>query len=107
VTELGGWLPALLGEGARDPRGGVDEYLALCAPWSFAPEDISVPVRIFQGTADTLVPQRWAQQLVRRIPGSSVSWFPGEGHFIGVTRRRAVLEFLAAAEPHDAASPPE
>ena len=95
VVERGTWLAELLGEGARNPSGGVDQYLALSAPWGFAPEEVAVPVRIFQGTADALVPEGWAQQLVRRIPGASVRWFPGEGHFVSLTRRREVLQYIA------------
>ena len=48
VTERGSWLPTLLGEGATNSRGGVDEYLAMRAPWGFAPEDLTVPVHVFR-----------------------------------------------------------
>ena len=67
VTERGRWLPTLLGEGATDGRGGVDEYRALGAPWGFAPEDIAVPVHVFQGAADELVPEAWGAS----SPGAS------------------------------------
>jgi pimeloyl-ACP methyl ester carboxylesterase len=95
VTERGRWLPALLGEGATNSRGGVDEYLALSAPWGFAPEDVTIPVRIFQGAADALVPEAWGRSLAARIPGATMACYPGEGHFIALTRRRDVLEYLA------------
>ena len=94
VTERGRWLPTLLGEGATDGRGGVDEYLAMSAPWGFAPEDIAVPVHVFQGGADALVPEAWGRELARRIPGATITCYPGEGHFIALTRRRDVLESL-------------
>lgn len=95
VTELGRWLPTLLGEGATDPRGGVDEYLAMSAPWGFAPEDVAAPVHVFQGSADTLVPAAWGRELARRIPGATLTTYAGEGHFIALTRRREVLDYLA------------
>jgi pimeloyl-ACP methyl ester carboxylesterase len=95
VTERGRWLPALLAEGTTNSRGGVDEYLALSAPWGFAPEDVTVPVRVFQGAADALVPEAWGRSLAARIPGATFACFPDEGHFIALTRRRDVLEFLA------------
>ena len=69
VTERGRWLPTLLGEGAANSRGGVDEYLAMSAPWGFAPEDIAIPVHVFQGEADALVPAAWGRGLARRVPG--------------------------------------
>ena len=94
VKERGHWLPALLGEGAKSSQGGVDEYLALSAPWGFAPEEVAVPVRIFQGTADTLVPEAWGRSLAARIPGATLTCYPEEGHFIALTRRRDVLAWL-------------
>jgi len=94
VRERGRWLPTLLGEGATNPRGGVDEYLAMSAPWGFAPEDVTIPVRVFQGAADALVPEAWGRKLARRIPGADITCYPDEGHFIALTRRREVLEYL-------------
>ena len=96
VTDRGPWLPALLGEGATNSRGGVDEYLSMSAPWGFAPEDITVPVHIFQGDADRLVPGAWGRELARRIPGAGITRYPDGGHFIALTRRREVLEYLAS-----------
>jgi pimeloyl-ACP methyl ester carboxylesterase len=95
VTERGPWLPTLLGEGATNSKGGVDEYHAMSAPWGFAPEDVTVPVRVFQGTADALVPEAWGRALAARIPGATITCYSGEGHFIALTRRRDVLDYLA------------
>ncbi len=102
VAAQGGWLPTILGEGARQPRGGVDEYLAIRAPWGFVPEDIRVPVCIFQGGADELVPASWAEKLADRIPGAALVAFPGEGHFIALTRSKEVLDYLANGDQQPA-----
>ncbi len=95
VREQGRWLPRIMGEGAANPRGVVDEYLAIVAPWGFRPEDVTTPVCIYQGAADTLVPEEWGRMLAKRIPNASIALYPGEGHFISLTRRREVLEWLA------------
>ena len=81
--------------GATNSRGGVDEYLAMSAPWGFGPEDVTVPVHVFQGTADALVPESWGRTLAARIPGATITCYPDEGHFIALTRRRDVLDYLA------------
>ncbi len=94
VKEQGRWFPTILGEGAANPRGVVDEYRAAVAPWGFAPEDLSTPVCIFQGSADKLVPEKWGRVLAQRIPGSSFVLYPDEGHFIALTRREDVLKWL-------------
>jgi pimeloyl-ACP methyl ester carboxylesterase len=95
VRGQGPWLPTILGEGAANSAGVVDEYRALVAPWGFEPEDLSTPVRIYQGTEDPLVPESWARELADRIPGASLTLLPSEGHFIALTRRRDVLVWLA------------
>lgn len=95
VIARGRWLPIIVGEGARQPHGGVDEYRAMSAPWGFTPEEVAVPVRIFHGRADLLVPVAWGNELAGRIPGATVTLYPDEGHFIALTRRREILEFLA------------
>lgn len=99
LRKRGRWLPTLLGEGATNPRGGVDEYLAMGAPWRFAPEDVAIPVHIFQGSADALVPEAWGRELARRIPGAAITLYPDGGHFIALTRRREVLEYLVDSPP--------
>ena len=95
VSALDGWLPTILGEGAAQGRGVVDEYLAVVAPWGFAPEDVSTATNVYQGTADTLVPEAWGRMLAGRIPEASLTLYPGEGHFIALTRREEVLRWLA------------
>ena len=95
VRDRGLWFPTLLGEGAADSHGVVDEYLAAVASWKFEPEDIATPVHVFQGTADTVVPEAWGRTLAARIPGALLTLYPGEGHLIALTRRREVLEWLA------------
>jgi pimeloyl-ACP methyl ester carboxylesterase len=104
VRQQGRWFPTILGEGARRPRAVVDEYRAAVAPWGFAPEELSTPVRVFQGTADHVVPEEWGRILADRIPGASLVLYPGEGHFIAVTRRADVLGWLAATASGGAAS---
>ena len=90
-------VPDPAGRRNNDSRGGVDEYLAMSAPWGFDPEDVTVPVRIFQGSADALVPEAWGDELARRIPGATITRYPDGGHFIAFTRRRDVLEYLGAS----------
>jgi pimeloyl-ACP methyl ester carboxylesterase len=97
VRDQGRWFPEVMAEGMANPHGVVDEYLAITAPWGFLPEEVTTPVRIYQGTADTLVPEEWGQLLARRTPDSSLALYPDEGHFIALTRRKDVLEWFAGS----------
>lgn len=90
------WFGATLAEGLRDTRGAVDEYRTMVAPWGFRPEEVEVPVRLWQGSADTLVPAEWAAALAQRLPQASLTLLEGEGHMIGLTRRADVLATFAA-----------
>jgi pimeloyl-ACP methyl ester carboxylesterase len=98
VKDQGLWLPTILGEGATNSLGVVDEYRALVAPWGFRPEEMSTTVRVYQGTADPLVPESWGRQLAERIPDASLVVLPAEGHFIALTRRRDVFQWLSGTE---------
>lgn len=97
VKKQGLWLPTILGEGAANGLGVVDEYRALVAPWGFDLKDVSTTVRVYQGTADPLVPESWGRQLAERIPDASLVLLPAEGHFIALTRRQEVLQWLAGS----------
>jgi pimeloyl-ACP methyl ester carboxylesterase len=63
------------------------------------PEDVAIPVHIFHGSADALVPEAWGRELARRIPGAAITLYPDGGHFIALTRRREVLEYLVDSPP--------
>jgi pimeloyl-ACP methyl ester carboxylesterase len=94
VRRQGDWMARIFTEGAAQPAGVVDEYRALVAPWGFAPEDVSIPVTVHQGTADTLVPVAWGRALAARLPRGRLVLHEGEGHLIGLTRLPGVLTDL-------------
>jgi pimeloyl-ACP methyl ester carboxylesterase len=75
--------------------GMVEEYVAWARPWGFAPEEVSVPVTLHQGTDDDLVPTAWAQTLANRIPGARLEQHDGAGHFLTYTEPRCVLREFA------------
>jgi len=85
-----------MSEGARNGAGMVDEYRAFVGPWGFTLDQITVPTAVHQGTADTLVPPKWADVLVSGISGATLTTHDGEGHMIGVSRR---AEITSARDP--------
>jgi pimeloyl-ACP methyl ester carboxylesterase len=81
-------------EGAR---GVVDDYRAIAGQWGVDLDAIKAPVRIFQGTADTMVPRRHSEELAKRIAGAELTLWPGEGHLGTINHVEEILDWLAAA----------
>ncbi|HUH06468.1 MAG TPA: hypothetical protein VML96_01555, partial [Egibacteraceae bacterium] len=63
-------------------RGMYDEALVLARPWGFEPAALRVPVDIWQGARDEVVPLAMATHLSRTIPGARLRLFPEEGHHL-------------------------
>lgn len=68
-------------EALRRPAGVVEDYRAWMRPWGFTPEQITIPVDVWGGQQDELVPIAWPRELARRIPGATLHERPG-GHFL-------------------------
>lgn len=85
-------LAALTGEFAADlvtsfARGlapGVDGWLdddvAFSSPWGFGLSNFSVPVALWQGSADLMVPYAHGEWLAAQAKGAEVHLLDGEGH---------------------------
>jgi pimeloyl-ACP methyl ester carboxylesterase len=79
-------------------EGWIDDDLAFIQPWGFEVAEISVPVQIWQGELDRLVPWSHGRWLADHIPGARFNLAPGEGHFsLGVGNRDQILDALISA----------
>ncbi|MDI9953922.1 alpha/beta hydrolase [Rhodococcus sp. IEGM 1305] len=81
------------GEALRTAPGMVEDYRAWMRPWGFAPEDLTVPVDVWGGSDDELVPTHWPPALARRIPGATLNIRTG-GHFMAHLHYREILGTL-------------
>jgi pimeloyl-ACP methyl ester carboxylesterase len=92
----GEYLKASFQAGLRGGVDGwVDDELAYVAPWGFDPGSISVPVQLWQGRQDRMVPYAHGVWLAGRLPRVDARMSPDDGH-LTLTERRAgeVLDFL-------------
>ena len=80
----------------RGSRGVVDDYRSIAQPWGVDFASIKVPVCVFQGTADTMVPMRHADELARRIPHAELVAWPEEGHLGTINHVHEILDWIAA-----------
>jgi len=94
-----GALVAAFRESARGGYRGPCHDLGLAAqPWGFDPRHITVPVHLFHGDRDRVVPYSLSLELAALIPGARVDILPGEGHYsLPVRHAREALDRLAAA----------
>ncbi len=87
---------ALRGAVAAGIAGWRDDDLAFVGDWGFALSDIPVPVSVWQGRKDRMVPFAHGQWLAARIPGAEAHLFATEGHLSLVSQLGMILENLVA-----------
>jgi pimeloyl-ACP methyl ester carboxylesterase len=80
----------------KGSRGLVDDYRSVSRTWGVDFASITVPVRIFQGTADTMVPLRHAEELEKRIPHAELVTWPDEGHLGTINHVGEILDWIAS-----------
>jgi pimeloyl-ACP methyl ester carboxylesterase len=76
--------------------GVVADYVALAGEWGLDLDSVQVPVHVWHGDADTMVPLRHGEELARRIPGATLTVWPGEGHLGPITHAHEILADLVA-----------
>ena len=81
---------------AQGITGWRDDDLTHTRPWGFSVRDITVPVAVWQGTADMMVPFAHAQWLVANIPGVRAHLEDGEGHLSLLAQMPRILDDLLA-----------
>lgn len=79
--------------------GWIDDDRAFLQPWGFDLNDIAIPVAVWQGDLDLMVPAAHGRWLAAHIPGAVAHVAAGDGHVSLLTAHRAtiVLDLLARA----------
>ena len=79
--DLGEMLAASFREAARNGIWGwYDDDIAYTRPWGFELPSIRVPVSIWQGGQDLMVPFAHGEWLASHVPGARAHLYPEHGH---------------------------
>ena len=74
--------------------GWFDDDLAFVKPWGFELAQIAVPVSIWQGAHDQMVPFAHGEWLAAHVPGARVHLYDDEGHISLVQQLPRILDDL-------------
>lgn len=95
-----GMIDLMIADGREAFRQGGEAFAhelgLMGAPWPFRPEEIRVPVHLWQGDQDTSVSLAMGEYLRRVIPGADCTLCPGEGHMVGLSHWEEILQWCAA-----------
>jgi pimeloyl-ACP methyl ester carboxylesterase len=64
----------------RGSQGAAQELDLVSRPWGFDVEEIKVPVHLWHGEADHIVPVQMGRYLAGKIPDCRARFIPGAGH---------------------------
>ena len=80
----------------RGARGLVDDMRTAQRAWGYEPTAISVPVRVWQGRADTIVPPSHAEYWSDAVPNCTAMFLEAQGHFLIEDHAGEILDEVAA-----------
>jgi len=76
-------------------RGGIHELRVYSRRWGFPLEDITVPVHLWQGTADKNVAPSMGRYQASAIPNCKATFYEGEGHLLIVSHIEEIAALMA------------
>lgn len=77
-------------------RAVAEESVLNYKEWGFGLNEISMPVHLFHGTADKLVPFSFGEFKAKQIPQSIFNPLPGKGHFYLLLDANELFEYLVS-----------
>jgi pimeloyl-ACP methyl ester carboxylesterase len=77
-------------------RAAAQEAQLLLRPWGFALADVRLPIDLWHGEADTVVPPAMGRSLAETLPECRARFVAGAGHYLAIPRATEILRELAS-----------
>jgi pimeloyl-ACP methyl ester carboxylesterase len=90
---------------AGEHRAVAHDLALFSRHWGFLLEEVTVPVIVWQGLSDPIVPQSHGHHMAARLPNAQLRVRPGEGHFAGFSDVAAVLDSVREVWAFQTAEP--
>lgn len=88
---------------ATAPRAMIEDYEVCRRPWGFDPGDVAMPVSLWHGRRDRIVPVAHALRLAAALPACDTFVEPRAGHFFFAQRLEAIVAPLVETGAPDPA----
>jgi len=75
-------------------KGVVSDMKILSEPWGFSLDEITIPVHIWHGTADTIVPISLARFMAESLHQVETHFIDGAGHFMAVQYTKEIFAMI-------------
>ena len=95
------FLDDLLRASRRQLRAPVSDLRLFGRPWGFSPRDVAVPVLLWHGDEDYIVPVAHSEHVADLLPGAELRINPGAAHLANLTLGDEVLEAILRHWPVD------
>ncbi len=74
--------------------GVLNEIQVLMQPWGFDLCEIKIPVQVWHGTEDSIVPISMAKYLMEHLRNAEAHFIPAGGHFIALEQTRSIFSLV-------------
>lgn len=86
------FMQMFLAASEQTVKGLVEDMRVPQRDWGFEAREVSVPVHIWHGTADAVVPIQQAERTAQELPDARLVRCEGEGHFLIEDRLGEILD---------------
>src|SRR5690606_26064080 len=90
---------------AHELRSVAHDMALFSRHWGSALDEVTPPVIVWQGLADTIVPPSHGHHQASRLPRAELRVRPGEGHFAGFADVATVLDRLREVWAQETSEP--